>query len=103
MKQEPAATNTPQKIGVSKRVGRTLRVMVRCLLVDIHSGLPPNLWGELMLTAACLWNRVPRSALQMKTPHKVIYGMDADLSHFKIIRARVFVHINHSTKLGHTS
>ena len=41
--QQFAATNTPQQIGVSKRVGRTLCAMVRCMRVD--SGLPPFLWG----------------------------------------------------------
>ena len=48
--QEFAATNTPQKNGVSARVGRALSSIVRCLLVD--SELPPKLWGDLMLTAA---------------------------------------------------
>ena len=37
--QEFATTNTPQKHGVSERVGRALCSMVRCVLVD--SGLPP--------------------------------------------------------------
>ena len=39
--QEFAATNTPQQIAVSERVGRTSCGMVRCMLVD--SGLPPFL------------------------------------------------------------
>ena len=101
IKQEFAATNTPQQIGVSERVGRTLCAMVRCLLVD--SDLPPNLWGELMLTTTHLCNRVPHSALKMETPYKVLYGKEADLSHLKIIGSRAFVHIKDSTKLGHTS
>ena len=101
IKQEFAATNTPQQIGVSERVGRTLCAMVRCLLVD--SGLPPNLWGELMLTTTYLCNRVSHSALKMETPYKVLYGKEADLSHLKIIGPRAFVHIKDSTKLGHTS
>ena len=103
IQQEFAATNTPQQIGVSERVGRTLCaiLIVRCLLVD--SGLPPNLWGELMLTTSYLCNRVPHSALKMETPYKVLYGKEADLSHLKIIGSRVFVHIKDSTKLGHTS
>ena len=101
IKQEFAATNTPQQIGVSERVGRTLCAMVRCLLVD--SGLPRNLWGELMLTTTYLCNRVPHSALKMETPYKVLYGKEADLSHPKIIGSRAFVHIKDSTKLGHTS
>ena len=101
IKQEFAATNTPQQIGVSERVGRTLCAMVRCLLVD--SGLPPSLWSELMLTTTYLCNRVPHSALKMETPYKVLYGKEADLSHLKIIGSRAFVHIKDSTKLGHTS
>ena len=47
--QEFAALNTPQQIGVPERVRRTLCGMVRYVLVD--SGLPPFLWGELMMTA----------------------------------------------------
>ena len=36
--QEYAATNTPQQIGVSERVGRMLCGMIRCVFVG--SGLP---------------------------------------------------------------
>ena len=75
--------------------------MLRCLLVG--SGLPSNLWGEFMQRAAYRCNRVSHSAFQMKTPHKVIYGKGAELSHLKIIGARVFVHIKDLTKLEHTS
>ena len=75
--------------------------MAYCLLVD--SDLPPNLWGELVLTAAYLLKRVPHSALQMETPHKVLYGKGADLSHLKIIEARASVHIKEPTKLCHRS
>ena len=51
--QEFGATNTPEQNDVSERVGRTLRRMIRCLLVD--SGLPPKLAGSscsLRLTSA---------------------------------------------------
>ncbi|CAM9982684.1 unnamed protein product [Sphacelaria rigidula] len=60
---EFASTNTPQQIGLSERVGRTLADMVRCMLAD--SGLQTFLWGELMFTAAYLANRSPRSALDI--------------------------------------
>ena len=42
MTQQFAATNTPQQIGVSERVRRTLCAMVRCMLIG--SRLPPFLW-----------------------------------------------------------
>ena len=95
--QEFAATNTPQQKGVSERVGRTLCRMARCLLVNSES--PPKLWGELMLTAAYLCNRMPHSGLDMETPFKRLYGKEANLSHLEIIGARAFVHIKDAKKL----
>ena len=99
--QQFAATTTPKQIGLSERVGRTLCAMVRCMLVD--SGLPPLLWGELMMAASYICNRIPHSALNMETPYKKLYEKDADLPHLKIIGARIFVHIKNPNKLGHTS
>ena len=61
-----ASTNTPLYIGMSKRVGRTLAAMVRCMLAD--SGLPEFLWGELVFTTAFLGNRAPHSAIGMQSP-----------------------------------
>ena len=71
--------------------------MVRCLLVDI--GVPPKLWGELMLTAAYFCNRMPHSGLDMETPFKRLYGKEASFLYLKIIGARAFVHINDAKKL----
>ena len=89
--------NTPQKNGMSERVGRTLCSLVRCLLVD--GGLPPKLWGGLMLTGAYLCNRMPHSGLDMETPFKWLYGKEANLSHLKIIGVRAFVYIKDAKKL----
>ena len=44
-----AATNTPQQVVVLERVEWTLCAIVRRMHVD--SGLPPFLWGELMMAA----------------------------------------------------
>ena len=66
--QEFAATNTLQQNGEFERVGRTLCGMVRCMLFD--SGLPPFLWGELMMMASYLCTRIPHSAFKMELPHK---------------------------------
>ena len=53
IKQEVVATSTPEQIDVSKGVGRALCAMVRFLLLNL--GLPPNLWGELMLTTVYIY------------------------------------------------
>ena len=71
--------------------------MVRCLLVD--SGLPPKLWGELMLTVAYLFYRMPHSGLNMETPFKRLNGKKANLTHLKINGAKAFVHIRDAKKL----
>ena len=95
--QEFATTNTPQQNGVSERVGRAIWSMVHCLLVD--GRLPPRLWGELMLAATYLCNRIPHSGLDMETPFERLYGKEANLSHLKIIGARALVHIKNVKKL----
>ena len=64
VKLEFAATATPQQIGISERVGGVLVGMVRCWLAS--TGLPAFLWGELLMTAAHVSNRVPHSALKMR-------------------------------------
>ena len=74
--------------------------MLRCMRVD--SGLTPFLWGELMMAASYIFNRVLHSAL-METPCKELYGKDANRSNLKIIGVRAFVHIKNPNKLGHTS
>ena len=83
---EFAATNRPQQIGVSERVGRPLCGMVRCMLVD--GGLFSSIRGDCMMTASYLCNWVPHSAIKMETPYKMHYGKDTDLSHLRIIGAR---------------
>ena len=50
-----------------------------------------------------LCNRIPHSALKMKTPCKLLYGKNADLLRLKLIGERAFVHIKDANKLGHTS
>ena len=88
---EYASTNTPQYIGMSERVGRTLAAMVRCMLAD--GELPNFLWGGLMFTAAFLGNRVLHSAVGMQSPCKMLYGTKRDLQLLRVIGARAFVHI----------
>ena len=93
---EYASTNTPQQIGMSERVGRTLGAMVRCILAD--SRLPKFLWGELMFKAEFLGNRVPHSAIGMQSPYQMLHGTEPDLRLLRVIRAQAFVHIETYSK-----
>ena len=56
-----------------------------------------------MKAASYICNRIPHSALNMKTSYKKLYGKDANLSHLKITGARAFVQIENPNKLGHMS
>ena len=95
--QEFAATNTPQQIGMSERVGRTLCTIVECMLAN--SGFPTSIWGELFMAAAYLKNSILHKALKMKTPFKMFHKEEADLSHLCVIGVRTFVHTKDSRKL----
>nr|GEX31931.1 zinc finger, CCHC-type [Tanacetum cinerariifolium] len=54
---ETTAPYTPQKNGVDERKNRALKEMVNSMLS--YSGLGDGFWGEAMLTACYLLNRVP--------------------------------------------
>ena len=48
---------TSQQNGIVERKNRTLKDMVNAMLIS--SGLPQNLWGEAVLIANFILNRVP--------------------------------------------
>ena len=52
---------TPQQIGVAERKNRTLKDMMNAMLIS--SGLSDNMWGEAILTASFILNRVPYKKL----------------------------------------
>ena len=56
----------PQQNGVVERMNRTLMSTTRALLH--HSGVPHRHWGEALMTAAYLRNRVPSRSIGGKTP-----------------------------------
>ena len=92
--QELTATNTPQRNGMSDRVGRTLCAMVWYMLAD--GGFLLSMWGELFMATAYLKNRTPHKALKMETSFKMLHDEKADLSHLRGIVARTFEHIEDS-------
>ena len=69
---EYASTNTPQQIGMSERVERTIAAMVRCIFAD--SGLPKFVWEELMITATFPGSRARHSSVGMQFPYKNLTG-----------------------------
>ncbi|GJT04268.1 zinc finger, CCHC-type containing protein [Tanacetum coccineum] len=83
---QTTAPYTPQQNGVSERKNRTLKEMVNSMLC--YSGLSDGFWGEAMLTACYLLNRVPNKRNKLwfyviepndyVSVHSVIDSRDAD-------------------------
>lgn len=63
---QSSCPNTPQQNGVAARKNRHLLEVARALLFS--SKVPNYLWGEAVLTAAYLINRMPSKVLNFQTP-----------------------------------
>nr|GFA46958.1 zinc finger, CCHC-type [Tanacetum cinerariifolium] len=62
------APYTPQQNGITERKYRTLMDMVNSMMS--HSGLSSGYWGEALLTACYILNRVPSKRI-IKTPYEL--------------------------------
>ena len=91
IKQEFAATNTPQQNGISEREWASPWNMTRCFLAE--AGVPKYLWQEASRMAVYLANRVPSTPLGGKTPFSMWHGgTPPRLEHLRTSGARAFVH-----------
>ncbi|RVW26496.1 Retrovirus-related Pol polyprotein from transposon TNT 1-94 [Vitis vinifera] len=68
---ETTAPYSPQSNGVAERKNRTLKEMMNAMLIS--SSLPQNMWGEAILTANYLLNKVPKKKVE-KTPYELWKG-----------------------------
>ena len=66
---QSSCPNTPQQNGVAERKNRHLLEVARALLFS--NKVPNYLWGEAVLTAAYLINRMPSKILNFQTPINV--------------------------------
>ena len=72
---------TPEQNGVAERRNRTLLEMVRSMMA--LANLPTSFWGEALLTATYVLNRVPSKSVET-TPYEVWSGKTPSLNHFKV-------------------
>jgi transposase InsO family protein len=83
---------TPQENGISERINQTLQNIMRCLLS--HSGLPESLWGEAMMTACYLYNRLIHRALrQGLTPFEAFNGFKPKAERLHVFGAKCSVYV----------
>jgi len=99
-----SCVESPQHNGVAERKNRHLLEVARSLMLTTH--VPKYLWGEAVLTATYLINRMPSRVLDFQTPFQSllrIYPHIHFASHIplKVFGYTAFVHINqqHRSKL----
>ncbi|GJU60053.1 zinc finger, CCHC-type containing protein [Tanacetum coccineum] len=87
---ETTAPYTPQQNGVAERKNRALKEMVNSMLS--YSGLSEGFWGEAMLTACYLLNRVPNKRSKT-TPYELWYKKRPNLSYLRVWGCRAVVRL----------
>lgn len=90
IKAEYAAVHTPEQNGLAERKNRSLIEMTRCMLADAN--LNKKYWGEAVLTANCLQNRLPSRSIA-KTPYELWYSQKPDVKHLQIFGTIAYAHI----------
>ena len=94
---QSSCVDTPQQNGISERKNRHLLEMTRSLMFTSH--VPKSFWGDALLTACYLINRLPSRVLDFKKPISVLQAAfpqnpifsDLDL---RVFGCSVFVHVH---------
>ncbi|XP_049383017.1 uncharacterized protein LOC125847443 [Solanum stenotomum] len=73
---------TPQQNGVTERKHRTILDMARAL--RFQASIPLRFWGECVLTAVYILNRIPTKLLGYKSSFEKLYRDPPALSHLKV-------------------
>ena len=69
--------------------------MARALLFQAH--LPLRFWGERVLTAAHIINRIPTKLLDQKSPFEILYGKPPSYTHTRVFGCLAFATNTHPT------
>ena len=82
---------SPAQNGIVERMNRTLMESARCILQD--SELSTKFWGEAVLTAAHIHNRLPSHTRNNLSPIAHWTGKEPGLGHLRVFGSTAWVHI----------
>lgn len=85
---EFTCVDTPQQNGVAERKNRHLLEVARSLLFQMS--VPTSYWGEAVLTAAYLINRVPSRVLGNKSPAQFMLSRFPSVPILHTLESRIF-------------
>lgn len=80
---------TPQQNGVAERKNRHLMEVARAMM--FHTNVPKRFWGDAVVTACYLINRIPTRILQDSSPFEVLNQTNPSLDHLRVFGCVWFV------------
>ncbi|XP_074327385.1 uncharacterized protein LOC141665303 [Apium graveolens] len=86
--QQKTCVYRPQQNARAERKHRHILEVARSL--RLQSGIPLSHWGDLVMTAVYLINRLPTPVLQNKTPYEMLYNEPADYNNLRAFGCLVF-------------
>ena len=97
--RELTCVGTSHQNGVAERPIGVVFAVARTIIID--ACLPPRFWGETVIVAAYVRNRLPSSAnANNRSPYEVRYGRRPDLRHLRLFGITTYVRIKkHITKV----
>ena len=96
---QTTAPYSPEQNGVAERKNRTLKEMMNAMLIS--SGLPQNMWGEALLSANYVLNKLPHKKRD-KPPYELWKGHRPSYKFLRVwgCLAKVLVSLPKRTRIG---